>query len=413
MKYFLLFYLLTTSFLLPAQKQDVTTIGSKLSSTDFQLPFNSFKIIGFGALHGAAKTENTELYLLKKLIQKNQLDVYFPETDFATAYYFQTFLSTGDTVLLKELVSAYGSRIPQESSIEMFQKWKELRLLLRGKPIMVLGVDKIINYKYSIKLLHELYLPKSSWPILDSLSLLLSDHSTSWSTYYPSSIQNKLERLVIAYNRDKSQYQTSIRDTFLFQHIMNNIQFTFNADNREQRMYSNYLVLHKKFNLSQTKQFFRMGVFHIMKSRINQNASFFCKLLENGLYKKEDIVSIQGYLNQSRVLWETKYKTFSNPNTYEGYKTKGGLGSSDHLIEHFKGIRKLKRLRLSDYTFYNLKSDTSNGAYNKAGQLNLIKIKSFFHRVYWTSDNNKSTLDYIDYAILISHSKANIPIEEL
>ncbi len=410
MKYLIAIYLFTTIFLLPAQKQDAAAMGSNLASDDFQLPFNSFKIIGFGALHGAANTETTELYLLKKLIQKNQLDVYFPETDVATAYYFQTFLRTGDTVLLKELVSAYGTRIPQESSIEMFQKWKQLRLLLHGKPMLVLGVDKIINYKYSLKLLHELYNSKSSWAVLDSLNFLANDKNTSWRAFHSS---DQLIRLVNTYNKNKSQYQTSIRDTFLFQHIINNIQYTFNADKREQRMYNNYLVLQKQYNLSQTKQYFRMGVFHIMKSRINNSASFFCKLLENGIYKKEDIVSIQGYLNKSRVLWDIKYKSYFNPNSYEGYKTKGRFGYSDHIFEHFKGIRKLKRLKMSDYTFYNLKSDTINSKYNRIGNLNLIKIKSLFHRVYWKPVKGKSTLDYIDYAILISNSKANTPIEEL
>ena len=178
-------------------------------------------------------------------------------------------------------------------------------------------------------------------------------------------------------------------------------------------MYNNYLVLQKQYNLSQTKQYFRMGVYHIMKSRINSSATFFCKLLENGIYKKEDIVSIQGYLNKSRVLWDIKYKSYFNPNSYEGYKTKGRLGYSDHIIEHFKGIRKLKRLKTSDYTFYNLKSDTINNKYNRIGNLNLIKIKSLFHGVYWKPVKGKSTLDYIDYAILISNSKANTPIEEL
>ncbi len=413
MKYLIAIYLFTTIFLLSAQKQDVAAMGSNLASDDFQLPFNSFKIIGFGALHGAANTETTELYLLKKLIQKNQLDVYFPETDFATAYYFQTFLRTGDTVLLKELVSAYGTRIPQESSLEIYQKWKQLRLLLHGKPMLVLGVDQIANYKFSVKLLHELYIPKSPWVELDSLNLLLRNNNTIWLAFYNSSTQAQLIRFVNTYNKNKPLYQTSIRDTFLFQHMINNIQFSFNADKREQRMYNNYLVLHKQYNLSQTKQFFRMGVFHIMKSRINNNASFFCKLLENGIYKKEDLISIQGYLNKSRVLWETKYKSFYKPDTYEGHETKGRFGYSDHLIEHFKGIRKLKRLKVSDYTFYNLKSDISSVEYNKLGKLNLIKIKSFFHRVYWKPDEKKSTLDYIDYAILISHSKANIPIEEL
>ena len=42
-----------------------------LTSSEFDFPQKNFNIIGFGAYHGSAKTENTEIKLIKSLINDN------------------------------------------------------------------------------------------------------------------------------------------------------------------------------------------------------------------------------------------------------------------------------------------------------------------------------------------------------
>lgn len=91
------------------------------------------KIIGFGALHGSSKTEDTEILLIQSLVNNQGLEYYFPETDFSTANYFQEYIETGDEQLLEELIKEYKKRVPQEGSIEVFDKWKKLRPLFFGK----------------------------------------------------------------------------------------------------------------------------------------------------------------------------------------------------------------------------------------------------------------------------------------
>ena len=98
-----------------------------LFSPDFIFPDKGFKIIGFGAWHGSSKTEDAEIILLKSLIQNGQIKYYIPETDFSIAHFFNEYLTSGDTILLKDLVFHYGFIPSQEQSIQTYNKWKQIK----------------------------------------------------------------------------------------------------------------------------------------------------------------------------------------------------------------------------------------------------------------------------------------------
>ena len=78
--------------------------------------------------------------------------------------------------------------------------------------------------------------------------------------------------------------------------------------------------------------------------------------------------------------------------------------------EYFKGINKLKNNRLSNLTLYHLNNE--NSPYKK-NQTDLMEIKLFLKKSNKNDLKGKTTTDYFDYAILISNSQANKPIEEL
>jgi len=79
-----------------------------------------FNIIGFGALHGSAKTYDAELKLVSSSLAKNLLDYYIIETNYSQAYYYQEYLKTGDEKLLNELTLAFQTMVFQEGTIETF-----------------------------------------------------------------------------------------------------------------------------------------------------------------------------------------------------------------------------------------------------------------------------------------------------
>ena len=56
--------------------------------------------------------------------------------------------------------------------------------------------------------------------------------------------------------------------------------------------------------------------------------------------------------------------------------------------------------------------NNENSPYNR-NQTDLMEIKLFLKKSNKNDLKGKTTTDYFDYALLISNSKANIPIEEL
>ena len=100
-----------------------------LNLNNLIFPENDFNIIGFGAYHGSAKTEEAELALITALTKNKAIDYYLPETDFSIAHYFNKYLKTGDTILLKDLVTVAGTRVEQERTVEVYEKWKKLKII--------------------------------------------------------------------------------------------------------------------------------------------------------------------------------------------------------------------------------------------------------------------------------------------
>ncbi len=385
-----------------------------MTQNNFEFPQQDFKVLGFGVYHGSAKSENVEYSMLEDLVLNGKVKYYLPETDYSTAYYFNTFLTTGDTVLLKDLVRAYGDRVPQEKSIEVYEKWKKLKALntqvKQQYKLKVVGVDKMACFKYPIK--HLLTLIKPELDNHKSVALLktpIKDHA-SYSAYYDSEARVMLKAFVNLYEENEQEMNKHIKNVEVFKHIIKNIKHTYTKENeREATIYENYVELMPKFKFDSRSQFVRFGFFHLEKSREGKKGypSFFTRLIENNIHKREDVITVIGYLTKSKVLWDCKY---SKEGKYNGYTIKRGYGIGDYWLERFKGIRELKNSKLSDITLFRLNKPNSPYLAKEADLMEIVMLlkKSNKERL-----KGMSTLDFIDYSILISNSDANIPIQEL
>jgi hypothetical protein len=138
---------------------DLRSESPNLTETDFS-------IIGFGALHGSAKTYNAEFNLVNSLVEKNVLDYYIIETNYSQAFYFQEYLKTGDEKLLKELTLAFETMVSQEGTIETFNHWKNIRELNLKFPdkFQIIGCDVVNEYRFPIK--HILHLTKGKRAVI-------------------------------------------------------------------------------------------------------------------------------------------------------------------------------------------------------------------------------------------------------
>lgn len=402
--------ILLTSIIFAQSKTDYLSQNRvDLRNEKPNLTETDFNIIGFGALHGSSKTYEAEFKLVKWLLDNNMLDYYIIEANLSQAYFVQKYIETGDEELLKELTYTFQTIVSQEGTIETFNHWKNLRSLLNEYPektIKIIGCDVINDYKFPIKHILELTKDNGGWTHRQAIEKAISQEDLN-STIWNKDLNDVVKGFVQDYLSNREKYVTQINDIWTFEHIVKTINYNFQENReREKIIFNNYSSLKSRLKLENKKQFVKYGYFHIQKYREGNYPSFFTRLIENNVYKKEDIITIVGYLTKSKVLWDKKYDKNGN---YNGYTTKAGYGISDYWKEYFKGIKNLKKSKLSDLTMFKLNQE--NSPYSKG--TDLVEIKMFLKDYNTTKLKGKNTLQFIDYAILISNSKEQVPIEEM
>lgn len=384
-----------------------------LTSSEFDFPQKDFKIIGFGAYHGSAKTEETEHALLQSLTKNGTIKYYLPETDFSIGHYFNQYLKTGDTLLLRDLVEHYGLRVPQERSIETYKKWIEIKNLndnlTKDNRLTVVGIDYMVSYKYtSLHLLEVTDYKKNKEKSLKEVANMVKIDTTDFSPYYDSYSKNILKTFVNDYEKNPSKFENDINDKFVFSHIINNLNMSFDKSaNREKIIFTNYKELSSLYKFDKNPQFIRFGFGHLEKEREGNSPSFFTMLIENEIYERNEVLSVIGYLTKSEVLWDFIYDDKGN---YKSFTTEGGFGIGDYEKEYFLGIENLKKTKISDITLFRL--NKKNTPYND-GIPDLIEVLMTEEKSNGEQVKGKSTTDFLDYAVLISNSKANTPIQEM
>lgn len=190
---------------------------------------------------------------------------------------------------MKDLVIFNGYHTPQERTIEFYEKWKKLKklndLLSDKYKIEVLGIEWIVNYKYTSMHILELVenTGNSLAPIYEIEKMVKLD-TISYDRGDSSLVYQNLNNLVNDYNNRKEIYKPKIKNRKLFEFILQNIQNSFdNKPESEKIIYENYLALDSIYNFKNNVPFIRVGFFHIEKSREGEEGypSFFARLVEN------------------------------------------------------------------------------------------------------------------------------------
>ena len=113
-------------------------------------------VILLGESHGVAQVQSIDKELFLHLNKKIGLRYYVAEMDSIRANRLNTFLNgtSKDTLLLKNIVIDIRKHIPQQSSIELYQKWADIYDYNRNLPdslkLRVIGVDTDFDKKSSI-----------------------------------------------------------------------------------------------------------------------------------------------------------------------------------------------------------------------------------------------------------------------
>ncbi|OSY87219.1 hypothetical protein WH52_12205 [Tenacibaculum holothuriorum] len=384
-----------------------------LNSSAFNFPQKDFKILGLGAYHGSAKIEDVEIKMLESLTKEGKIKYYFPELDYSTAHFFNRYLKTGNEDLLKELVVSIGFYCEQERTIEVYEKWKNLKALYdklpKEKRFKVVGLEWIQNYKNTSKYLLELLdSSKVDFKPVEEIRDMVKKDTTHFALGDLSFAYSKMQNLVKDFKENKTVYQDNTSNPKILNHLIKTIEESFPKDqDREKMMFNNYVNLDKIYNFKENPQFIRIGFFHLEKSREGEKSypSFFARLIENKIYKKEEVISVIGYYTNSEVVWDELYEN----DTYKGFTIEAGFGIGDYEKEFFRGIQNLKNTKISDKTLFRL--NKNNSPYNS--EPDLIEVIMPDKKSNGEKVKEMSTLDFMDYAILISNSKASKPIFEM
>lgn len=384
-----------------------------LNSSNFNFPQHDFKILGFGAYHGSAKIEDAEISLLKSLTKEGNIKFYFPEVDYSTAYFLNKYLETGNEKLLKEIVVSIGVYCEQERTIETYEKWKNLKKLYDNLPkekrFKVIGLEWVRNYKNISKHLLELIdSSKVTFNPVEEIKDMVQKDTIKFVIGDLGFAYKKMQNLVEDFKQNKTVYEENTTEPKVLNHLIKTIEESLSKDqDREKLMFNNYLNLDKIYSFKENPQFIRIGFFHLEKSREGEKnyPSIFTRLIENKVYKKEEVISVMGYYTNSEVVWDEVYEN----DKYKGYTTEAGYGIGDYEKEFFRGIQNLKDTKISDKTLFRLNKETS--PYNS--KPDLIEVIMTGKKSNEEQVKNMNTLDFIDYAFLISNSKASRPIFEL
>ena len=89
-------------------------------------PSEEHRVFLFGAIHGTQLTQEADFILLKKHVEANRVRIYLPEMDGCLAFFLNNYLETGDKTSLQEVVALYRRFVPQDASVEFFQKWQSI-----------------------------------------------------------------------------------------------------------------------------------------------------------------------------------------------------------------------------------------------------------------------------------------------
>ena len=280
--------------------------------------------------------------------------------------------------------------------------------------LQVVGIDMQVNYKYVSRHILELLDTTNyqSKPVKELKEMVKID-TTSFELGDLSYADGVLKKVVADYKSNTTEYHKHITDIPEFEHIIKNLELSFdfsaNYRDRDKVMYDNYLSLDSLYNFKNHPQFVRMGFSHLEKSKEGKTgySYFFTQLIEKGFYPKDKVVTVIGYLTDSKVVWDELYDEEGN---YIGYTVEGGFGIGDYEKEYFRGIQNLKDNKISDKTLFRL--NDLNSPYTTK-EPDLIEVIMLEEKSNGEAVKGMSTLDFLDYALLISDSKESIPIFEL
>ena len=359
--------------------------------------------------HGYAKPHEIDAQIFIQLNKKKGVRHYLAEMDYSQAYYLNKYLNTGNETFLSSIYEYWFSEVAQWGCKAGFEKWRTLyqynTTLAKDKKIIVLGLDEAqdlnMNEKLIVELLATVKYKNGTHLMLDSLISFASINIGKDST---KAFKKFVKRVEADMKVNEKGYQKILKNQFFdVSFILRNIA---EKRNREDRIFHNFNIFYKQFNLADKKLYGFWGRFHGMLDSINGGLSFSAMLKKSNSDLKDKIVTIPIFCVESASMLPTKFLPAMAQQKGKIF-TKSDMVNDDSFVYTVDGIKTFRKfVGKNETVLFRLNGVSS--PYHKG--LNLVESNSQFDKTFnWRGNKSAATSSYFQYVIVVSNSDWAVP----
>lgn len=409
--------------------ENATVIEGENPNFNFGKTFYEHQLYFFGFVHGSATPQKIDGQLLMDL-HKNGVRYYAPEADQSLAYFYNLYLKTGDSEILKFACEFQGYRTPQDASIQLYEKWQKIYAYTKNQPkkdqLTVLGWDAEISADLSLthlaflapkhqtgvtlvdSLAHFRYLENKTVSIISGKPVWKS--GKSWNYFFGTEKSRYYEKFITAYSTDSTAILTAFG---AHADEVRLLMLKPTEKEREKIIYEHFSKKGLPLLEGGEKIYAAYGYFHIHQDEVGGSMSLAGFIAKNTDVK---LVSLVAQMAKSACYVGPKMKGIGpvyikgvkfKGATYKGYKTSNRY-EGDHFFERIDGLKNLQKVAGKNNVVL----------FNLTGKNSPYKTKMAFANMKkgaknWQIPLDKAATDYFQYIFLIQRSAANVPIEEL
>ncbi|WP_324676987.1 hypothetical protein [Hymenobacter sp. GOD-10R] len=392
-----------------AQHQEAFATNAPEAFKLFDKAFYQNQIFLLGESHGSAAPQELDFALLKHLNAKTGLRNYMAEIDPSQAYYFNTYLQTGDEQNLRVAFQPWINSA-QWGNTGFYNKIKQIRALNASLPdsakIRFIGIDRLqdltVTSQYVRTLLQAAQYKAGTLAPLDTLQQLLVAQPDSDKVL--STCARRLEREL---GRVPQAYRAALGPQYAdVAHLVHNITYLHPRVRRDSVMSLNLQAEYERKHLGQEKLYGLWGVYHVLQGPINKTMPLAALLKNADQPYHHKVVSLPIFSLESETLMPTgAIPAAIRPAT--PYVALDWVNQDGPMV-FVQGLKDLAEVSpTSNLTLFKL--DAPNSPYQHSRLMLDIKAPLFGQTMSATKPNAVTT-DYAQYAFLIRHSKALEPL---
>lgn len=373
------------------QNKETVGIDDSFSYTIMENDIEKNKLILVGEIHGSEEPSRFDLDFFKHLYTNFGVRHYMAELDFAQASLMNTYMESGDEMLLNFILKNW-SVLQGRNNKDYYDKYKAFHQFYKNLPkndkFRFIGIDKI-----------------QDWDIMTNYINILSatDSALNPIVYDKETGINNLKERVQYLSMNDSVNPEKLTE---LAHLLKNIEYKKDKVNREKVLFQNFHDIYIKYNLSEEKLYGYFGLAHVFQYRINGNHPMASQIRMSDLGLENKILSMNFLMVDSYMVVESKMlPEFMRK---EGKYSKLPISADNVLFMYIYGIRDFKRSTPENFKSI-VKMNGENNPYSETNRLNTTIQLLPVTGVFEMTDKGKP---YIQYTIFVRNSDWAEPMEE-